>query len=165
MQVSTNTRARSDWRWLALALSLVLNLFLLAAIGGHFLSRRVDSPRFAVGTPMAGAIARAEAVLNPTDAAAFRAVLVREQPRYAASAEAVDDARRALARRIAAQPFDPRAVSAALDAWRDSWDRFMADFSSPLTDALSAISPQGRRRLIEMRRKQLEQGAAAQASP
>ena len=165
MKTSTDTRARPGWLWLALALSVVLNLFLFAVIGGHFLSHRVGSPRLAAGTPMAGAIARAEAVLDPADAAAFRAVLAREQPRYAPSAAAVDAARRALAQRIIAEPFDPRAVTAALDTWRGSWDQFTRNFSGPLIDALSSISPHGRRRLIEMRRKQLEQGAAGRASP
>jgi uncharacterized membrane protein len=165
MKTFTDISERPDRRWLALALSVVLNLFLLAVIGGHFLSHRVGSARIAAGTPMAGAIARAEAVLDPADAAAFRAVLAHEQPRYTPSAEAVDAARRALAQRIIAEPFDPRAVSAALDTWRASWVRFMGDFSGPLIDALSSISPQGRRRLIEMRRKRLEQDDEGRVSP
>ncbi|MGH8325286.1 MAG: hypothetical protein ACRET2_00825, partial [Steroidobacteraceae bacterium] len=101
-------------------------------------------------------------------------VLARERSRYAQSAAAVGTARHALARRIVADPFDPHAVREALNTWRASWDRFMGDFSGPLIDALSSISPQGRRGLIEMRRerrkmlrKQLEreQGAAGQVSP
>lgn len=174
MKTFTDTPARPDRFWLALALSAVLNLFLLAVIAGHLLSHRVGSPGLAAGTPMAGAIARAEAELDPADAAAFRAALARERSRYAQSAAAVGTARHELARRIVAEPFDPHAVREALDTWRASWDRFMDDFSGPLIDALSSISPQGRRRLIEMRRQQRkmlreqlerEQGAAGQVSP
>jgi uncharacterized membrane protein len=157
MNASTDTRTRSDWLRLALSLSIVLNLFLISLIGGHFLRHRGGSPEFAAdAAPMAGALARAEAVLDPADAAAFRAVLARDKPRYAQSAEQVGAARRSLARRIAAEPFDPRTASEALGAWRTSWDRFMSDFSGPLIDALASISPEGRRRLIELRREQRE---------
>ncbi|MGB6486299.1 MAG: hypothetical protein WBE91_05395 [Steroidobacteraceae bacterium] len=76
-------------------------------------------------------------------------------------------ARRALARQIAAAPFDPRATSQALAAWRTSWDRFVGDLSGPLIDALASISPQGRRRLVDARRERIEdkQGVAGPVSP
>lgn len=151
----TDSRARFDRTWLALSLSVILNLFLLAVIAGHFL--RGAGGRAIPISPMAGAVARAEAALDPADAAAFRAALARDRPRYVQSAEQVAAARRALAQQILAQPFDPRAASQALEAWRTDWDRFVGDFSGPLIDALAAISPQGRRRLIDARRERLEQ--------
>jgi uncharacterized membrane protein len=154
MNMLTDTRARPAWHWLALSLSTVLNLFLLGVIAGHFLGRR-GPPELAM-TPMARAVARAEAVLSPKDAAAFRAALDRDGPRYAQSAKAVNAARLALARQIAAQPFDPRATSQALALWRTSWDRFVGDLSGPLIDALSAISPAGRQRLVGTQRQRLE---------
>ena len=155
MTTLTESRARPDWLWLAL--STVLNLFLLGVIAGHLLSHRVRSPALAVGgAPMTRAIERAEAALDPADAAAFRAVLARDWPRFAESAEQVEAARRALAREIGAEPFDAPAAAQALAKWRSSWDRFMGDFSGPLIEALSSISPQGRRRLIDMRRQRLE---------
>ena len=165
MNTSTNTRARPAWPWLALALSTVLSLFLLGIIAGHLL-RRDGSPEIAV-TPMARALERAEAELSPADAAAFRAALDRGEPRYAQSAAQVASARRELARQIAAQPFDPRATSQALAVWRTSWDRFVGDLSGPLIDALAAISPEGRRRLVDARRQRLEdrQGVAGPVSP
>jgi uncharacterized membrane protein len=163
MNTSTNTRARPSWPWLALSLSTVLNLFLLGIIAGHFLSRG-GSGELAV-TPMARALERAEAELSPADAAAFRAALDRGGPRYAQSAAQVTAARRALARQIAADPFDPRATSQALAVWRTSWDRFVGDLSGPLIDALAAISPQGRRRLVDARRQRLEDGQGGVAGP
>jgi uncharacterized membrane protein len=159
MKTLTDTRARPAWPWVALALSTILNLFLLGVIAGHLLGGR--APRDVSISPMARAVERAEAALGPKDAAAFRAALDREGPRYAQSAEQVAAARRALARQIAAEPFDPVATNQALAAWRTSWDRFVGDFSGPLVDALTAISPPGRRRLIDARRERLEHGQDA----
>lgn len=157
--MNTNTEPRSglDWRWLALALSLVCNLFLAAVIAGHFMSRRVRPVRVAIAaTPMARALARATAVLPPKDAANFRAVIEREKPQYAQAAMEVGEARAALERAIAADPFDPKAASQALAAWRVSWDRFIEDFSGPMMDALASVSPEGRRSLIAERRERRE---------
>lgn len=151
----TDTRARFDRTWLALSLSVILNLFLLGLIAGHFL-RGAGAREISI-SPMAGAVERAEAALDPTDAAAFRAALTRDRPRYVQSAEQVAAARRELVRQILAQPFDPRAAGQALQTWRTDWDRFVGDFSGPLIDALAAISPPGRRRLIDARRERLEQ--------
>lgn len=161
MQTATDARAKLDRTWLALSLSIVLNLFLLGVIAGHFLG---GGSREVTITPMARAVERAEAVLDPADAAAFRAALDRGKPRYIQSAEQVAAARRALARQIVAEPFDPRATTQAFAVWRTSWDRFVGDFSGPLIDALAAVSPAGRRRLIDARKERLErrQGAAGQ---
>lgn len=49
MTTPTETRATPDRLKLALSLSVVLNLFLLGVIAGHFLSHRVGSPALAVG--------------------------------------------------------------------------------------------------------------------
>ncbi|MFZ0499245.1 MAG: hypothetical protein WAU49_05430, partial [Steroidobacteraceae bacterium] len=66
MTTPTETRATPDRLKLALSLSVVLNLFLLGVIAGHFLSHRVGSPALAVGgTLMTRAVARAEAALDP----------------------------------------------------------------------------------------------------
>ena len=150
---TTDRRSSVDWRWLPLSLSLVCNIFLAALIAGHFLNHRVRPVGLPTGvTPMAGALERAQAVLSAQDAAKFRAVLESEKPRYAQAARQVTDARRALGREIAADPFDPRAASQALAAWRASWNLFVDEFSGPLIDALAAISPEGRRRLVLARR-------------
>lgn len=153
MNTVTESRTGLDRRWLALSISLVCNIFLAALIAGHFLSHRVHLVGLAGGaTPMAGTLERAEGVLSPKDAATFREVLAREKPRYAPAARQVAAARRALARELVAEPFDPHAASQALAAWRASWNTFVDDFSGPLIDALAAISPEGRRRLVLARR-------------
>lgn len=157
MNTVTEPRSSLDWRWLALALSLVCNLFLAAVIAGHFMSPRVRPVGVAItATPMARALARATAVLPPKDAAKFRAVIEREKPQYAQAAKEVGEARAALERDIAADPFDPKAASQALAAWRVSWDRFVDDFSGPMMDALASVSPEGRRSLVAERRERRE---------
>lgn len=164
MKTATDARARPAWRWVALSLSTLLNLFLLGLVAGHLLG---GGQREISITPMARAIERAEAVLGPKDAAAFRAALERDKPQYVQSAEQVAAARRALAAQLVREPFDPGATSQALAVWRTSWGRFVGDFSGPLVDALGAISPQGRRRLIDVRRERLERdkGDAGPISP
>jgi uncharacterized membrane protein len=164
MKTRTATHSRPALPWVALSLSTILNLFLLGVIAGHFLG---GGTREVSVTPMARALERAEAALGPADARAFRAALERDKARYAQSAVQVAAARRALARQIAAEPFDARATRQALAAWRTSWDRFVGDFSDPLIDALAAISPQGRRRLTDARRQRLDRGqdAADPVSP
>jgi uncharacterized membrane protein len=150
---NVTNRPGLDWRWLALALSLLCNVFLAALIAGHFLSHRVRLAGLAGGAaPMAGALQRAEGLLSAKDAATFRQVLEREKPRYAQAARQVAAARRSLGRAMVAEPFDPHAASQALDAWRANWSTFVQDFSGPLIDALAAISPEGRRRLVVARR-------------
>lgn len=166
MNTVTDPRAGFDWRWLALSLSLVCNVFLAAVIAGHFLSRRVGTLAVPTGgTPLARALERTQAILPAKDAAAFRAVLERDKPRYAEAAIQVAVARGALEREIAAEPFDPRAASQALSAWRTSWNGFVDDFSGPLIEALSAISPEGRRRLVLARRAREQHPGRASSPP
>lgn len=165
MNTSTDRRGSFDWRWLALSLSLLCNVFLAALIAGHFLSRRIGPAASPIASaPMARALERAQAILSPQDAASFREALVREKSRYLQSALRVAAARRQLGRRIAAEPFDPRAAGQALAAWRVSWNGFVGDFSGPLIDALSAISPEGRRRLVAERRAR-EQRSGSSSLP
>lgn len=153
MNTVTDRSSSPDWRWLALALSLVCNVFLAASIAGHFLGARVRPANISLGaTPMARALESAEASLSPQDAATFRAVLARDKPRYAQAAQQASEARRTLERQLAAEPFDAHAASQALAAWRVSWNGFVEDFSGPLIDALAAISPEGRSRLLASRR-------------
>ena len=161
MNTVTDRRSTLNWPWLALALSLLCNVFLAALIAGHFLSTRVRPVGFAMGaTPTARALERAEAVLSQQDAATFRAVLERDKPRYAQAAQQAAAARRALERQLATEPFDQRAARQALAAWRVTWNGFVEDFSGPLIEALAAISPAGRSRLLASRRaREQEPGA------
>lgn len=159
MSTMTQVRPRAGWRWYALAASLVLNLFLAAVIGGNLLRPHVRAIQAPVSdSPLARALVRAEANLSPRDAAAFRAEIVRGEPRYAQAAQQLTAARRALEQQVLAEPFDPQAASQALAAWRTSSAHFLDDFSGSLINALARISPEGRRRLVAERREVRERG-------
>jgi uncharacterized membrane protein len=135
------------WRRIALPASIILNLFLIAVIGGHLLN--VGRHRENFGLPLARAISRAEELLPPQDAAAFGAVMRRDEAHFAKAAQALRDARQELDRQIVADPFNPAAARQALHATQMAWNQFLDDFSDPLVDGLKQVSPQGRRKLIK----------------
>ncbi|HTU56081.1 MAG TPA: periplasmic heavy metal sensor [Acetobacteraceae bacterium] len=141
--------ARWNWSRIALAASLLVNLFLVALIGGHWL--RSGGGAADSQTPLARALARAEATLPPRDAAAFGAVIRRDAPRYEAAALRLREARRELGLQIAAEPFNQDGVRQALATWRTTWNSFFDDFSGTLVEALAQVSPQGRRKLVAER--------------
>jgi uncharacterized membrane protein len=141
-------------RRFALPASLLLNLFLIALIGGHLLRRDAHEHSFsAAPLPLARALKAAEATLSPADAAAFAAVMRRESPNIADSVRQVAEARRAVGRQILATPFDAKATREAMVAWQASWNHFFEQISNPLVDALGQISPEGRQKLVDERRK------------
>ena len=133
-------------RRIALPASIILNLFLVAVIGGHIwhAHRRSDK----VGTPLARAISRAEEVLPPRDAAALGAVMRRDEAHYDLTAQQLGNAREELNRQLVAEPFDPEATRRALQGLETAWAHFLNDFSGTLIDGLSQVSPEGRRKLV-----------------
>ena len=141
-------------RRFALPVSLLLNVFLLALIGGHLLRRDAHQASLAAAPiPLARALAAAEATLSPADAAAFGSVMRRESPNIAESVRQIAEARRALGRQIVADPYDTKATRDAMAAWQASWNHFFEQISNPLVDALGQISPEGRQKLVDERRK------------
>ncbi len=138
------------WRRIALPASIVLNLFLVALIGGHLLS--VRRAEIVAGGPLARAFANAEASLPPEDAAAFSASLRRDAPNYLAAARQLGAAREQLGREITEGQYDPVRVRQALATWQAAWKHFVDDISNPLVDALGHVSAEGRRKLIAERR-------------
>jgi uncharacterized membrane protein len=139
---------KSRWRRIALPASVILNLFLLAVIGGHVANahRKGVFPRS--GIPLARALARAEATLPPKDAAAFGAVISRDEPHFAKTMQELRQSRQKLDDQLVAEHFDPAATRQALGETQVAWDHFLNDFSGTLVDALAQVSPEGRRKLI-----------------
>lgn len=141
-------------RRFVLPASLLLNLFLIALIGGHLLRRDAHQASLAAAPmPLARALAAAESTLSPADAAAFGTVMRRESPHVAESVRQIAEARRALGRQIMAEPYDAKATRDAMAAWQASWNHFFEQISNPLVDALGQISPEGRQKLVDERRK------------
>jgi len=150
--MSTQPLENRAWRRFALPVSILLNLFLVALIGGHLLRHR--SYEVAAGSPsLPRILANAQASLSASDAAAFGAVMRRDAPGYLESARKLAQSRAALEHQITAQPFDVAATRAAFDAWQVSANRFLSDVSDPLIEALGQISAEGRQRLIASRHK------------
>jgi uncharacterized membrane protein len=138
------------WRRIALPVSIVLNLFLLAVIGGHvWHNRRAEA---AGGMPLTRFLANVEASLPARDAAAFGEVIKRNAPHYGEDGLKLLEARKALAGEITAEPYDQARVRQALANWRAAWNQFMDDFGDTLVEALGQVSPEGRRKLIAERR-------------
>ena len=139
------------WRQYLMPVSLLLNAFLAALILGHVwrgISQNTEGE-----TPLIRALSNAESALSPADAAQFRTVMTNDAPRFLPAGKRLEEAREVLKNAIAASPYDPPAVRAALAAWQARWNDFVGAFRDPLTDALGAISPDGRRRLIDARQK------------
>ncbi|KHK00899.1 periplasmic heavy metal sensor [Desulfovibrio sp. TomC] len=137
---------KRDWRRIVLPCSLLLNLFLVAVIGGRLLYGRAERLD---GTGMLSRLqARAEAVLPSAEAQAFKAVITRDLPRFSPTWQQVGATRAELARQVAADPYDKIATGRALGAWITAWDGFAAEFGNTLVDALAQVSPEGRRKLI-----------------
>lgn len=140
------------WRRFVLPASLLLNLFLVALIGGHFL-RGEARPARLDGSQLARALANAKAVLSPEDAAAFGGVFKRDAPNFAESARRLEETRATLERTITAEPFDKAAVQQALNDWQDAWNRFLGQAGGSVVEALDSVSPEGRRKLVAQRRQ------------
>jgi Heavy-metal resistance len=140
------------WRRFALPASVLLNLFLIALIGGHLLRHPADDVGSG-GISLPRVLANAQASLSPSDAAAFGSVMRRDAPRYLESARKLADARAQLERQITAQQFDEPAVKQAFAVWQASADRLFNDIGHTLVEALGQVSPEGRQKLVANRRK------------
>ena len=139
-------QSQRSWRRFVLPCSLLLNLFLIALIGGRLLYGRAE--RLAGTSMLSRLTARAEAVLPRQEAQAFKAVIEREAPRFAGAREELGAARDELMRRVTADPYDKQAALQAFFVWKKAWDGFSTDFSDTLADALTQVSAEGRRKLV-----------------
>jgi len=138
-------RGESGWRRALLPLSVVLNLFFIAFIGGHLL--HIYKMEKGFGTPLGRALANAEASLSPRDAAAFGAVIRRGAPHYGQDLRQLAETRRELNHQVTAEQFDPEKTRQALAGWQTAWSRFIDDFGDTFVEALAQVSPEGRRKL------------------
>ena len=134
------------WMRIALPISLVLNMFLLAFLGGQMLRAAPEAPRG--DDPLARILAVAEATLPASDARLFRQTLLKEEPRYARAVRKVTEARQEMLKQMSADPYDPVATLAALSAMQSAWTEFMDAIGGPLVDAIGQISPEGRRTVV-----------------
>jgi hypothetical protein len=110
----------------------LLNLFLMALIGGHLL--RHGGHEVATASPsLPRILANAQASLSAPDAAAFGAVMRRDAPRYVESARKLVEARTHLERQITAQPYDAAATKQAFRQSVDPHLYGLGDIHSSIT--------------------------------
>lgn len=143
VQTEIGTR---KWLRIALPVSLVLNMFLLAFLAGQML--RVTSEVPIHDDPLARILAAAEATLSPSDAKLFRQTLLKEEPRYAQAVKKLTQARQEMLKQISADPYDPVATLTALSTMQSAWTEFMDAIGGPLVDAIGEVSVEGRRKAV-----------------
>ncbi len=129
------------WRTRVLWLSVALNVFCGALIGGHLLVGRGHGPG------LDGAVDRLAQSLAPDDATQFRRVLAAERPWYNQSRRMLDAARAELAQSIAQDPWDEANVRLHMIAFQARWLESSSRFGDGLLVALGTLSPDGRSRI------------------
>jgi uncharacterized membrane protein len=144
--MSDLNRSSGRWQRTALAASIILNLFLLAIVGGHWWHSRAHTAGPTL--PFDRVMARIESSFSPKEAAAFRDVMRRDAPQYLDAALQLRAKRQALNHQVGAERFDPEATRRALVDWQHAWNEFLSDFSGPLVEALAQVSPESRRKLL-----------------
>jgi hypothetical protein len=145
--LATPGRTHSRWWRLALHLSLVLNLFLVGLIAGHIMRSGVTNQQRDTRSILR-LFNNATKNLSAADAAKFDAVIRANSSAYAQSAQALAVSRAELRRQILAEPFDRSATLKAYADWQGNLNTFVTEVGDSLIQALSAISPEGRRQVI-----------------
>src|SRR3954454_23821957 len=103
---------REPWRTRLLFGSFALNLFTLALIGAHY---AVPGPHRPEPQRIVDHMVRE---LPAADADRFRLVMNQRLPAIVAAHDRMEQARAAMARAIAGDPYDERAVREAMKTWQ-----------------------------------------------
>lgn len=157
--------SRQQWRRVALGGSLALNVLLVAYVATQLL-QPPPAPR-APSRPVGiqAMIERISRDLPPGDKQIFEEAFARDRPRLLAASEQMRAARRNLDATIAARPFDPAATRAAMEQWRDAWQRMSTMFNESFLAALQGISPDGRATIVSHARSDRPREPPAQGQP
>jgi uncharacterized membrane protein len=132
-------------RWLAVALvvSVGINLlFVGIAAGRYFTHRGFERP----GEPIAERIGRA---LPPEAGEIFRNELRQRRPDIASARLALREARQEVRTALAAEPFDPARLEAALGEMRRRGLSLQQTMHESMVASARQMSPEARRRLAE----------------
>jgi uncharacterized membrane protein len=136
---------RSRARWVLIG-SLCLNLLLLGGMGGAVLRHGGDHP-----PPPAGldpvSLMRAMHSLPDDRRDEARAILRDHRPKFEAQRPARHAARKAIAERLAAEPFDGAALATALDAARVADAAGRAVIDDAFVEFAAQLSPESRQKL------------------
>jgi uncharacterized membrane protein len=128
--------------------SLVLNLFLIGYLIGRALDVWPTKPRRAEAF-----VERLAARLPERDAAVVRRAVAGRTPTIDALVQAVRESRRQVRTALAAEPFDRRALEAALEESRARHHALETAVQTIVLETAGELSPEGRRRLLWHRRR------------
>jgi uncharacterized membrane protein len=101
-------------------------------------------------------LARLEGSLPAGDRPAFAAALDKDRPRYTAAFDEARAARRAMEEIARREPFDIAALRRAIAATNQRWLVATDAFGESLAQGMAAISPEGRRALVDAAPKERE---------
>jgi uncharacterized membrane protein len=145
-------RLLEPWRSRLLWLSLGLNVFATALIAAPVLWHRPSGGP--PGPPSFDTlVSRMARGLEPKDADAFKAAMVKERPWYELGRQRLDEARDAVAEAIGRKPYDPVAANAALQAMQDRMREGAVRFDESLSAAVGTMSEDGRTHLAQSLRQ------------
>jgi uncharacterized membrane protein len=157
--VSLDPRA---FRWVLLALlaSLALNLFVAGMISGRYFAPEPPGPPLAAGHPLAfgdgpmrGLVKRMAANLPREHRPAFHAAFAEHREALGAAGKRMREAHHDVRRAIAAEPFDPAALDAALANLRAREDEFRHEMHAAVADAVGRLPPEARHHLSKRRHR------------
>ncbi len=146
-QMDTPQRRRKPFV-IGLALSIALNVFLVGVIGAHLLHSRREPPHV---SPIDKMLTRAHDNLSPEDAATMQRIIEQSRPDLMRYEQETKEAHARANAILRTEPFDAAAYIAALGESRSHRRAFEMQMEQSFVAAAQAISPDGRRRLADMR--------------
>ncbi|MBB4264699.1 periplasmic heavy metal sensor [Roseospira visakhapatnamensis] len=133
--------------WLALILSLGVNLFL----GGFVLRGVLDPPRGPPPPSIDRVIDRMTGYLPEADAAILRAVFEARRAEVEAQERSGRALHKAVAQALRQDPFDPEALAAAFARMDAHMMALHGSMQAIIVEATTHMSPEGRRGLARFR--------------
>lgn len=147
---ATSPRPRR-WPRVVLAVSLVLNILFIGLVAGRLLAGGVFGPAPFGGPPMRELPELAQAL--PDDERDMAWAAFRERaPELRTAFMAIGAARDGVMDALAAEPFDPDAMDAALAALRERTEEAQAVVHGALAEISRNLSPEGRHAVVEAAR-------------
>ncbi|MDG3440574.1 periplasmic heavy metal sensor [Nitrospirillum amazonense] len=141
----------SRWRGPLLIASVGVNLFLAGTFVPHLLRHHEVGPERGPAPGLNYRPRPLSDILPPADAELLQKAMAPDRADFQALEKQARESWAEIQPLLAAEPFDAQAFAAALRKVADSRRAFEASRQSALVDALSRMSPEGRKKLSEMK--------------
>ncbi|MEC4592896.1 MULTISPECIES: periplasmic heavy metal sensor [Nitrospirillum] len=141
----------SRWRGPLLIASVGVNLFLAGTFVPHLLRHHEVGPERGPAPGLNYRPRPLSDILPPADAELLQKAMAPDRADFQALEKQARESWAEIQPLLAAEPFDTQAFAAALRKVADSRRAFEASRQSALVDALSRMSPEGRKKLSEMK--------------